>query len=504
MPMGNELFYIAFKNRVHGPFTFQQVRHLASTNQIVRKTQLRREGSSMWEDAENIPGLFSPVRPMELKLESPSIAPRSTSKQGMRQRGLNPPATSSIADWVKTHKQWLLIGAGVCVLLVILGMFCGNGSKDRGKIAVKPKATQKTKAAPNPVALPENATSSSEPSAAKQDLAPKSKKQSSSEKSQPEDPPFDLANVPHDPQSAFEWYLKYAKKGVAEAQFQVGRCYEDGFGTAVDFSQAFYWFCKAADQGHVLGMWNVAGCYAGGLGVEKDKKEGAKWVLKAAQGGFIEAQFTIAVMYDGGNVIEKNPKESVKWMRKVADQGWADAQLILAMDYMGGVGVEADMREAVKWMRKAANQGDMRAEGFLGAFYELGVGGLPQNDIEALRLYRKVAAHDVDALRDKIHNFEQWEAQMREMKSTTKQRVATFTNSLRELGTNEAELEETLRLAQDNPQIQFALGLVYMKLCELTNNTNEIKKAYYWMERSASNGCPEAQQVLPALRKLAL
>ena len=47
------------------------------------------------------------------------------------------------------------------------------------------------------------------------------------------------------------WYEKAAKQGHAAAQFNLGECYENGYGVPQDVSKAKYWMEKAAKQGFV-------------------------------------------------------------------------------------------------------------------------------------------------------------------------------------------------------------------------------------------------------------
>lgn len=49
-----------------------------------------------------------------------------------------------------------------------------------------------------------------------------------------------------------EWYRKAALQGDCEAQYYLGRAYEDGMGVAVDRTEARKWYGRAADQGKQL------------------------------------------------------------------------------------------------------------------------------------------------------------------------------------------------------------------------------------------------------------
>ena len=83
--------------------------------------------------------------------------------------------------------------------------------------------------------------------------------------------------------------------------------------------------------------------------------------------------------------------------KAAAEQGDAVAQNNLAVMYALGDGVPENDAEAVKWYRKAADQGHAKAQFNLGSMYENG-DGVPENDAEAVKWYRRAAGQgDVDA-----------------------------------------------------------------------------------------------------------
>ena len=50
-------------------------------------------------------------------------------------------------------------------------------------------------------------------------------------------------------EGSFEYYLKAAKQGDAEAQYNLGVCYRNGYGVEKNPAEAVKWLRKAADQG---------------------------------------------------------------------------------------------------------------------------------------------------------------------------------------------------------------------------------------------------------------
>ena len=68
-------------------------------------------------------------------------------------------------------------------------------------------------------------------------------------------------------------YKAKAEQGDAEAQFNLGFCYDDGRGVRKDYGEAVKWYRKAAEQNFAPAQFNLGYCYAYGQGVRKDKED---------------------------------------------------------------------------------------------------------------------------------------------------------------------------------------------------------------------------------------
>src|SRR5690554_5839693 len=79
---------------------------------------------------------------------------------------------------------------------------------------------------------------------------------------------------------ALESFTVLAKKGDANAQFNLGVMYANGEGVPKDASQAVTWYRKAAEQGHADAQFNLGFMYANGEGVPKDAQQAATWYCK--------------------------------------------------------------------------------------------------------------------------------------------------------------------------------------------------------------------------------
>jgi TPR repeat protein len=160
----------------------------------------------------------------------------------------------------------------------------------------------------------------------------------------------------------FQEYETKAERGDAEAQFNLGFCYDDGRGVKKDYAEAVKWYRKAAEQNYAPAEFNLGYCYANGQGVRKDKEEAVKWFRRAAEQNYAPAQSNLGYCYDNGRGVEKDAEEAVKWYLKAAEQGHAEAQLNLGCCYANGQGVEQDRVEAYAWFSIAAKADSDAAE----------------------------------------------------------------------------------------------------------------------------------------------
>jgi len=189
-------------------------------------------------------------------------------------------------------------------------------------------------------------------------------------------------------EEAVEWYRKAAEQGNSDAQLALGGCYSIGCGVEENPEEAIKWLLKAVEQGNSDAQLALGRCYLNGYGVEENPEEAFKWYRKAAEQGNSDAQLALGGCYSIGCGVEENLEEAVKWYRKAAEQGNSDAQLTLGDCYLNGYCVEENPEEAVKWVLKATEQGNANAQNVLGHCYEKGL-GVEENPEEAIKWYRK-------------------------------------------------------------------------------------------------------------------
>lgn len=99
---------------------------------------------------------------------------------------------------------------------------------------------------------------------------------------------------------AVSWYKRAAAAGEADAMFNLGLLYSQGWdGEAASSEQAFFWFKSAAEAGDSEGMYMTGRCCLNGTGTEINGAEAAEWLKKALAAGYAAAQdllFTIPGM----------------------------------------------------------------------------------------------------------------------------------------------------------------------------------------------------------------
>lgn len=124
----------------------------------------------------------------------------------------------------------------------------------------------------------------------------------------------------------FDFQMKLAQKGNAEAQFKVGEMYETGFGVKEDMTEARNWITKAADQGHETAGYKLLYWDIEKNGVN-DKNKGKLDALRAkAKAGDAQAQYYVGKMYSRGVGVPRDSGKALNWLNKAAFVGVLEAE----------------------------------------------------------------------------------------------------------------------------------------------------------------------------------
>lgn len=189
------------------------------------------------------------------------------------------------------------------------------------------------------------------------------------------------------PSQAVYWYEKAATAGMPEACVNLGYCYEKGIGTKQSYAQAAYYYMEAALKGNPGGQANVAYCFLNGWGCTKSLDSAEKFAnlalnnpqsgsreISDARNCLAEIKKARAAEDDDDWFIPAQPKVAAKdlplsELKAKAEQGDAEAQYNLGYRYFSGKGVSKDYNKAAYWLDKVARQGNATAQSALGNCY---------------------------------------------------------------------------------------------------------------------------------------
>ncbi|GAA4762147.1 tetratricopeptide repeat protein [Stakelama sediminis] len=177
---------------------------------------------------------------------------------------------------------------------------------------------------------------------------------------------LDGVEVERDATAGFEWFVRAAAQGHLMALNMVGRCYDLGWGTAVNKARAAECFRIAATRGLEWGMYNYATALTMGEGVAEDKAAAFGWFEKAAALGNAKAINFIGSFYEDGWVVERDRVKAGDCYARAAQGGdfrgafnharmlAEDGQGDLALQWLTACGRTANARfieKAERWLR---------------------------------------------------------------------------------------------------------------------------------------------------------
>ena len=124
----------------------------------------------------------------------------------------------------------------------------------------------------------------------------------------------------------FDFQMKLAKKGNAEAQFKVGEMYETGFGVKKNMTEAKSWINKSAAQGNESAGFKLLYWDVEKNGLKGGNKQKVADLQSKAKAGNAQAQYYIGKMQAYGVGLKKNTNEGLKWLNKAAFVGILEAE----------------------------------------------------------------------------------------------------------------------------------------------------------------------------------
>ncbi len=119
----------------------------------------------------------------------------------------------------------------------------------------------------------------------------------------------------------FENQLKQANVGKVTAMYEVGRMYERGRGTDLDYKKAAAWYQKASEAGNLSAKAQLGTLYLTGKGVKQDHAKAYRLLSAAASAGVPSAQYQLGMMYEWGTGVAKNRDKALYWYNQALKGG---------------------------------------------------------------------------------------------------------------------------------------------------------------------------------------
>ena len=124
----------------------------------------------------------------------------------------------------------------------------------------------------------------------------------------------------------FDFQMKLASKGNAEAEFKVGEMYETGFGVEKDKKAAREWINKAAAQGHETANFKLLYWEIESNGVNDESKSKLVELKSKANGGNPQAMYYLGKMHAYGVGVKTNHDVALDWLNKAVFVGVIEAE----------------------------------------------------------------------------------------------------------------------------------------------------------------------------------
>lgn len=203
-----------------------------------------------------------------------------------------------------------------------------------------------------------------------------------------------LGQLSRDGQQALQWYRQAAIRQDAGGLYHLGRCYQEGFGTARDPRRAVEYYKAAAAQADHQGQYALAQCYLRGIGTPADKSGAVALFQRLADQGYAPAMSALGQCYARGIGVTRDFVMATELWLRAFHAGYTPALTQLAISYYRGIGVNRNLRMAFLWFSRAAIEGDGRANYYLGQCFLHGR-GTSVDAINALTCYETAAAQGI-------------------------------------------------------------------------------------------------------------
>jgi len=285
------------------------------------------------------------------------------------------------------------------------------------------------------------------------------------------------ANAASNSRSFNQLLEKAQKKNQREAQFLLGKTYENGNDVKRDTRKAIYWYKKAANRKHTNAQYKLAILYY----KLKQYKKARYWLEKRSRSGNADSQFHYANTYRYGLGTRKKLKSAHYWYLKSARKGHPQAQFELGLMYQRGLGVRKDRKIAAKWFARAAKKSHKQAKRLLKTTTK------SKTLVAAQTQKKKISQAKISKPIDRII-----------MSGSAEEQFQRAIRYIRASSSDKTQAVKLLEIAakQNHPYALYHLGNTYWygKI-----KSQDISKAIYYYTLASKQNIPAAQTALNTL-----
>lgn len=161
--------------------------------------------------------------------------------------------------------------------------------------------------------------------------------------------------------------IRLAEMGIPEAQYRLGKEYQEGYSMTRDKLKAFMWLMKAVEQKHPKALLEVAQCFARGEGTSVDMPRAIEYYEQAVQYDVMEAQWRLGDIYLEGRWVSKDVvrakqlyEQACKSKDRVVEKSYGqepicpEAEWSLGVMLEEGIGGDKDLDGAKKHYSRAS------------------------------------------------------------------------------------------------------------------------------------------------------
>lgn len=155
--------------------------------------------------------------------------------------------------------------------------------------------------------------------------------------------------VARDPEAAFACFGQAAESGDADGHNMLGRCFENGWGTPVNYVQAAQHYRIASEAGLDWARYNLGHMLLSGSGVTRDRDAAFTCYAKAAANGHVRAMNLMGRCYEEGWGVAPDRTNARAWYRRSAFGGYFRG----AYNYADMIAAEGCIHSAFHWFKCA-------------------------------------------------------------------------------------------------------------------------------------------------------